>query len=86
MTLEIFVEQLQITLKLIKNGQTIDSETFSYYHDLSDLLISRLDSLLKKNNIDTIALKSFKITGNVGEDSTSYKIVAAFVEALKVRV
>jgi len=86
MTLEIFVEQLQITMKLLKKSQTIDSESFSYYHDLSDLLISHLDSLLKRNNIDTLALKSFKIRENVGEDSTSYKIAAAFVEALKVRV
>ena len=86
MNLEIFLTQPEATLKISEKGRTIDSESFSYYHDLSDLLISRLDSLLKRNNIDTSALKTFKIAGNLGQDSTSYKIVAAFIKALKIRV
>ncbi|MEX1063886.1 MAG: hypothetical protein WD898_00125 [Candidatus Paceibacterota bacterium] len=67
----------------MKAKETIDSESFSYYHNLDDLLISNLDKLLKRNSIDTTALNSFKITGNTGENSTSYKIAAAFVEGLK---
>ena len=61
----------------------LDSETLSYYHDLSEKLITSLDKLLKRNNIDTTAINSFKIQGNMGESSTSYKIAAAFIEGLK---
>ena len=63
----------------------VDFETAKYYHDLSDVLISTLDKLLKRNKIDTTALKSFKINGNLGKDSTSYKITGAFLAALKTR-
>jgi hypothetical protein len=63
----------------------VDSETFSYYHDLSEKLITSLDKLLKRNNIDTTAFNSFKIQGNTGKNSTSYKIAAAFVEGLRAR-
>ena len=61
----------------------VDSETLSYYHDLSEKLITSLDKLLKRNNIDTTALNSFKIRGNTGKNSTSYKIAAAFIEGLR---
>ncbi len=60
----------------------VDSETASYYHDLSEKLITSLDKLLKRNNIDTTALNSFKIQGNTSKNSTSYKIAAAFIEGL----
>ncbi len=83
MTLGISVEQNRITLKLSEKGRVIDLETALYYHDLSDVLITFLDKLLKRNNIDTTALKSFKIQGNTGENGTSYKIAAAFIEGLK---
>jgi len=93
----------------------LDSETFSYYHDISEKLtplevsaikrkgfikrgktviygelltglITSLDKLLKRNNIDTTALNSFKIRGNTGKNSTSYKIAAAFIEGLRAGV
>ncbi len=61
----------------------VDSETALYYHDLSDVLISSLDKLLKRNNIDTIALNSFKIQGNTSKNNTSRKIAVAFIGGLK---
>ena len=64
-------------------GVGVDSETLSYYYDLSEKLITSLDKLLKRNNIDTTALNSFKIRGNTGKNSTSCKIAAAFIEGLK---
>lgn len=86
MTLEIFMEKERVTMKLLKNGRTIDSETFLYYHDLSDVLITNLDKLLQRNSIDTSVLKLFKLQENIGENSTSYKIAAAFLEGLKVKI
>ena len=64
----------------IKKGGTV------IYKELLTGLITSLDRLLKRNNIDTTALKSYKILSNTGRDSTSYKIAAAFLEGLKVRI
>ena len=86
MKLVITLNQNELQLEIRQNGKVLDSETFSYYHDLSDVLITFLDKLLKRNNIDTTALKSFKIQGNTGKNSTSYKIAAAFIEGLRAGV
>lgn len=115
----------------------VDSETFSYYHDLQDRLtplevagfkkrgfvirngvfvykellmglITGLDKILERNSIDPIrlirytgagrskkaksngvntsALDSFKIRSELGEYGTSHKIIAAFVEGLKIKI
>jgi hypothetical protein len=83
MILSVFIEQNLIRMSLAEKGKVLDSETFSYYHDISEKLITSLDKLLKRNNIDTTALNSFKIRGNTGKNSTSYKIAAAFIEGLR---
>ena len=81
--LDLDVKQFIIKMAILKNGRAIDIETAKYYYDLDGVLITSLDKLLKRNNIDTIALNSFKIRGNAGKNTTSYKIAAAFVEGLK---
>ena len=73
-------------MELTQKGQTIDSESFLYYHDLQNLLIASLDKIIKRNSIDTSTLNSFKIQSELGEDSTSYKIAAAFIEGLKINI
>lgn len=78
------LSQEEIELKLLKDRVPIDLITAKYYHNLSDMLISSLDKLLKRNMLDPEAVKSYKILGNLGADSTSYKIAAAFVEGLKI--
>lgn len=85
MKLAITLDQSGLRLELVKNGKVIDSETALYYHNLSDVLITLLDKLLKRNNIDATVLNSCKIQGNAGDNSTSYKMVAAFIEGLKVK-
>lgn len=104
MKLVITLNQDKLRLEIRQKRQVIDFETALYYHDLSDMLITSLDKLLKRNNIDpvksskagaakrqfdgvdTTALKSFKIRGNTGKNSTSYKIAAAFIEGLRTGV
>lgn len=81
--LDLDVKQFIIKMAILKNGRAIDIETAKYYYDLDGVLITLLDKLLKRNNIDTIALNSCKIRGNAGKNTTSYKIAAAFVEGLK---
>ncbi len=85
MKLVITLNQSGLRLEIRQKGRVIDSETFSYYHDISEKLITSLDKLLKRNNIDATALNLFKIRGNTGKNSTSYKIAAAFVEGLRIR-
>lgn len=84
MILQIMLTESQITLKVLRNRRAIDSELAKYYYDLSDVLISALDKLLKRNTIDIKSLKSYKIRGDLGTNSTSYKIASAFVEGLKI--
>lgn len=73
-----------ITMELVRNGQVLDSESFLYYHDLQDQLITNLDRIIRRANIDTSAINSFKTLGGLGKDSTSHKIIEAFVEGLKI--
>ena len=86
MKLVITLNQNELKLEICQKSRVLDSETALYYHDLSDVLITSLDKLLKRNNIDTTALKSFKIQGNTGKNGTSYKIAAAFIEGLRAGV
>jgi tRNA A37 threonylcarbamoyladenosine modification protein TsaB len=85
MILAIELSQDTITLELSDKGRAVDIETAKYYHDIDDVLITSIDRLLKRNKIDIKSLKSYRILGNLGSDSTSYKIAQAFVEGLKVR-
>ncbi|MBI2062734.1 MAG: hypothetical protein HYT61_00640 [Candidatus Yanofskybacteria bacterium] len=71
-------------LELQQDGRMLDLQTAKYYHDLSDVLITNLDKLLKRNNIDVKSLKSYKIHSDLGQDSTSYKIIAAFVAGIQI--
>ncbi len=84
MDLEIEFKNSDLQVKLLKNKKTIDIETTKYYHNLSEVLITNIDRLLKRNNIDFNLLKGYKIVGNIGKESTSYKIAQAIIEGLKV--
>ncbi|MBI4160540.1 MAG: hypothetical protein HY506_01375 [Candidatus Yanofskybacteria bacterium] len=84
MGLEIFLEPKSVTLRLLKYGRMFDIEKIIYYHDLSRVLISGIDKILKKNRISPKALKTYKIQGKLSKDSTSYKIAGAFVAGLKI--
>lgn len=61
----------------------VDSESFTYYHDLDEKLINGVDKLLKRNSVDITVVKTYKIVENTGENSTSAKIAQAVVEGLK---
>ncbi len=84
MRLTINLENEKVKLELTRNGRFIDSAGFSYYHDLEDKLITNLDKLLKRNRISIHSIKSYKILGNQGQETTTHKIVEAVVCGLKV--
>lgn len=74
----------EFKLSLTQNSKVIDFEGSEYYHDLSDKLITCLDKLIKKNKIDIRSIKTHRIQGNLGLETTSHKIAETFVEALKL--
>ena len=113
MELIIELKNNQCWLELVKKGNGVDAENFSYYHDLDDKLtpleatylkrhgyimrektrvykelltglISAIDKMSKRNNIDVTTIKDYKIRENLGENATSVKIAEAVVEGLKV--
>lgn len=79
--IEIKLEADRVEFSLSPNG--IDSESFLYYHNLSDKLIIHLDKLLKRNKIGVRSIKSYKILGNMGSETTSRKIIEAFIHGLR---
>jgi hypothetical protein len=84
MELIVFLQPDEVELKLENIGAAIDAESFSYYHDLDQKLITHIDKLVKRNKIDISAVGSYKIQGNLGENSTSMRIAEAVIEGLKV--
>jgi hypothetical protein len=54
------------------------------YKELLTGLISAIDKMSKRNNIDITTIKDYKIRENLGENATSVKIAEAVVEGLKV--
>lgn len=83
MKLIIQIEQSKFTVSLIKNGKSVDSQSFSYYHDLDEKLITGIDKILKRNKLDIAAIKDYKIVEDMGESSTSVRIAQAVIEGLK---
>ena len=75
-----------VTLQIREKTRVIDFVESKYYHDLDKVCITALDKLLKRNRISVKALKTYKIQGDFGPDSTSYKIAKAFIQGLKVNL
>lgn len=73
-----------LEVSAIKKKGYVIREGVEIYGELLTGLITTLDKLLKKNKIRPNTLKTYKIQGNLGPDSTSYKIASAFVQALRV--
>lgn len=84
MELLLILDNEKLILEIRQKGRIIDLQEAKYYHDLSTVLISAIDKLLKRNRLDLKAIKSYKICGNLGKDATSYKIAAAIIEGLKI--
>jgi hypothetical protein len=56
------------------------------FKELLTGLITVLDKILERNNIDTSTLNSFKTRSELGEHSTSHKILLVFVKGLKIKI
>ena len=78
------INEDKVRLVLNNSNKELDSVGFRYKRDLDQKLITWLDKILKRNKIDASSIKSYKIAGNLGKESTIHKITEAFVEGLKI--
>lgn len=84
MELLIILHVDRLKLEIRQKGRVLDFQEAKYYHDLSRVLISAFDNLLKRTRVDLKSIKSYKILSNLGQNSTSHKITSAFISALKL--
>ena len=73
----------EVVLKLQEGRRLIDILTFDFEANLDSVLISGVDKILKRNRIETLSLKTVKVTGNIEKSSSAYKIAQTFIEAIK---
>ena len=73
----------EVELKLQDGKKLIDSLTFEFEANLDSVLIVAVDKILKRNRIDTLSLKTVKVSGNIEKSSSAYKIAQTFIEAIK---
>ena len=83
MELRIHLTLETLELTLVEDKKPLDSQAVSYERDLDQRLITGLDGLLKRNNVDITALQGYTLTSDMGLESTSFKIAQAFIEGLK---
>ena len=70
-------------LKLQEGRKCIDTLTFGFEANLDSVLISAVDKILKRNRIETLSLKTVKVSGNIEKSSSAYTIARTFREAIK---
>ena len=73
-----------ISIELRKGSELIDSEDLTISQGFDTLLISVLDKLLSRNNIDRLSLKSLEIQGDLREEAVSAMILKTAKSALGV--
>ena len=70
------------SLILENEGLVVDKISDIYYHDLDSKLIEGLAFLIRKYSIGLNDISDYTIVCSLGQESTSSKIVEAFVEGL----
>ena len=86
MELYLLVQKEIAVLKIRDQGHDIDSVQVGYHHDLGQILVKALDTLLRKNIIGIASVSSFTLESPLGSDSTAYRIGQSFIEALKTPI
>ena len=76
--------QKELTLKLKQGNRVIDHEDLTINSNLDTLLISSIDKILVRNNIDRLSLKSMEIQGKLRLESVSGMVLGTIEKALKI--
>ena len=73
----------EAVLELKDGKRLIDTLTFDFEANLDSVLIAGVDKIMKRNRIETLSLKTVKVSGKVNKESSAYKIAQTFIEAIK---
>jgi hypothetical protein len=76
----------EITASLKDGRRVLDSIKIGAGKDLDYLLIASIDKLFKRNRINPTMLNSVSVVGHIDKNSSSHKIILAFVQALKAQI
>ncbi len=75
----------EVELQLKRGRVLTDTLAFEFEANLDSVLIAAVDKIMKRNKIETLSLKTVKVSGKVNKESSAYKIAQTFIEAIKSR-
>jgi hypothetical protein len=76
----------KIDLRIDADGKLLDVAEIKPVGHLDNTLIEGVDKLLKRNRIDPISLSAVRAVGSIDKNSSSHKIIAAFLKAANSRI
>ncbi|HAU07399.1 MAG: hypothetical protein UW46_C0005G0005 [Candidatus Yanofskybacteria bacterium GW2011_GWF1_44_227] len=80
--IELFEDPHKVIVYLKEESGTVDFVEIVADHKFDHVLIGAVDKFLKKNKINPLSLKEVKVGGHIDKNSSSHKMVLAFVSAL----
>jgi tRNA A37 threonylcarbamoyladenosine modification protein TsaB len=81
MELEIALNKVIITIKLIGDEKTIDQINLEERHNLSHVLLKSIDSLLNKNKLSKNQIKKVLVKSDLPDSYTSIHIAKCVAKA-----
>lgn len=82
MTIEIEIKKEIITVILKKKGRAIQGDSFSLDNTLGEILLQKIDAILRKAKVSQKEIKRFKMKSEVDESYTSVRIIKTVINAL----
>lgn len=86
MQLEIKIENKEITLSLKDNNTTIDQLKWEENNNLSQILLSKIDEILKKNKVQKKSVKMTVLVPKEQSEFTSSRIAQATANAFNLNI
>jgi len=86
LTIKVYKNSTKIGLCLDVSGRVLDRVEIIPIGHLDHTLIEGVDKLLKKNRINPISLSVVRSVGRIDKNSSSHKIIAAFLKAANARI
>ena len=77
-------DQRKLTLQLKEGRRLVGQEDLTINRNLDTLLITTIDKILVRNNIDRLSLKSMEIRGKMRDTAVSGMILQTIKNATKL--
>ena len=72
-----------LTLGLVDgHGATIDEVECAYSGHVDNILLTAVDNLLKRSNVDRFALRACELGTGIDKNSSLYRIIQSFAAAI----